>query len=67
MPSKEYLGTARTLLRITRNVTDQAIANRLKVLAEEYERQADKASLSDAAKALAPPAARGRREGSTPK
>jgi hypothetical protein len=40
MVSKEYLGTARTLLRIARNMTDGAIANRLKALAEDYERRA---------------------------
>jgi len=35
MLSKEYLNTARTLLRVARNMTDQAIADRLKVLAEK--------------------------------
>ena len=43
MPSKEYLNTARTLLRVARNMTDQTIADRLKVLAENYERRAEQA------------------------
>jgi hypothetical protein len=41
MLSKECLNTARTLLRVARNMTDQTIANRLKVLAENYERRAE--------------------------
>jgi hypothetical protein len=67
MLSKEYLGTARTLLRVARNMTDRTIAHRLKTSAKDYERRAEKAALADAAKALAPLAARGNREGSTPK
>jgi hypothetical protein len=59
MVSEEYLGTARTLLRVARNMTDQTIANRLKALAEEYERRAQKAELADSAKALSPVAVRG--------
>jgi hypothetical protein len=43
MLSKEYLNTARTLLRVARSMTDQAIADRLKVLAEGYERRAEQA------------------------
>jgi len=39
MVSKEYMGTARTLLRIAKNMTDQAMADRLKALAEDYERR----------------------------
>ena len=44
MPSKEYLKTARTILRIAQNMTDQAIADRLKALAEDYEWRAKQAS-----------------------
>jgi hypothetical protein len=43
MLSKEYLNTARTLLRVARSMTDQAIADRLKVLAEDYERRVEQA------------------------
>ena len=43
MLSKEYLNTARTLLRVARSMTDQAIADRLKVLAEGYERRVEQA------------------------
>ena len=49
----EYLKTARTLLRATRTMADQAIAAQLKALADDYERRAEKASLDDAANALA--------------
>jgi hypothetical protein len=51
MVSKEYLGTARTLLRIARNMTDKAIAGRLKALAEDYERRAHKAEIAESAEA----------------
>jgi ATP-dependent exoDNAse (exonuclease V) beta subunit len=61
MLSKEYFETARTLLRIARNMTDQTIAGRLRALAEDYER------CTDAGKAVAPVAVRGEGEGSTPK
>jgi len=50
MLSKEYLDTARTLLRVARNMTDQTIANRLKALAADYERRAEQASHADAAR-----------------
>ena len=50
---KEYLKTAQTLLRTAKTMTDQAIAAQLKALADDYERRAEKASLDDAAKALA--------------
>ena len=50
---KEYLETARTLLRAAQTMTDQAIAGQLKALADDYERRAEKASHDDAAKALA--------------
>jgi hypothetical protein len=37
MLSKEYQNTAQTLRRVARNITDQAIADRLEVLAKDYE------------------------------
>jgi hypothetical protein len=62
MLSEEYMNTARSLLRIARNMTDQTIADRLKMLAEDYERRAEQASQVDAANASArrPSAARAR-------
>ena len=54
---KEYLETARTLLRAAQTMTDRAIAGQLKALADDYERRAKKASHVDAAKALARSAA----------
>jgi len=42
---KEYLQTARTLLRAAQTMTDQAIASQLKALADDYQRRAEKASL----------------------
>jgi len=48
---KQYLKTARTLLRTAQTMTDQAIAGQLKALADDYERRAEKASRDDAAKA----------------
>jgi hypothetical protein len=59
MVSKEYLSTARTLLRIARNMTDGAIAARLKALAEDYERRAGRAELVESAKGVPPIAVRG--------
>jgi hypothetical protein len=50
---KEYLKTAQTLLRTAKTMTDQAIAAQLNALADDYERRAGKASLDDAAEALA--------------
>ena len=50
---KEYLETARALLRAAQTMTDRAIAGQLKVLAEDYERRAEKASLADANQAFA--------------
>ena len=50
---KQYLETAKTLLRAARTMTDRAIAGQLKALADDYERRAEKASHVDAAKALA--------------
>src|ERR1700730_11320830 len=59
MLSKEYLDTARSILRAAQTMTDQHVAGQLKALAEDYERRAEKAGHADAAKALARSAARG--------
>ena len=53
MLSKQYLETARTILRAAQTMTDLHIAGQLKALAEDYERRAEKAARADAAKALA--------------
>jgi hypothetical protein len=45
------------LLHSANTVTDRAVADQLKALADAYERQAEKASHVDAAKALARAAA----------
>lgn len=50
---KQYLKTARTLLRAAQTMTDATIAGQLKALADSYERRAEKASQVDAARALA--------------
>jgi len=54
---RQYLQTARTLLRAAQSMTDEVVVSQLKALAEDYERRAEKASLVDAAKALARSAA----------
>ena len=59
---KTYLETAQTLLRAAQTMTDQAIANQLKALADDYQRRAEKASHVDAAKVLARSAASAERE-----
>jgi hypothetical protein len=59
---KEYLETARTLLRAAQTMTDRAIAGQLEALADDYQRRAEKASHDDAAKALARSAASAERE-----
>ena len=59
---KEYLKTAQTLLRTAKTMTDRAIAGQLRALADGYQRRAEKASLDDAAKALARSAAGADRE-----
>ena len=59
---KEYLETARTLLRAAQTMTDQAIAGQLKALADDYERRAQKAWEVDAAKALVLSAAKAETE-----
>jgi hypothetical protein len=53
MLSKGYLATARTIHRAAQTMTDQYVADRLKALAENYERRAEKTAHADAAKALA--------------
>jgi hypothetical protein len=58
MLSKEYLATARTILRAAQTMTDQHVAGQLKALAEGYERRAEKAVQAEAAKALGRSAAR---------
>jgi hypothetical protein len=63
MLSKEYLCTARTLRRIALNMTDEKIADRLEALAKQYERRAQKVSVSVSADAVAPSAAGGERHG----
>lgn len=45
MISKEYFYTAQALLRVAKNITDEAIANRLMTLAADYERRGRKAEL----------------------
>jgi hypothetical protein len=62
MLSREYLATARTLLRAVQTMTDPRVSGQLMALAEDYERRAEKASHADAAKALAQSAARADRD-----
>jgi hypothetical protein len=50
---KAYLKTAQTLFHAAQTMTDKVVADQLKALAEGYERQAEKVSQADAAKALA--------------
>jgi hypothetical protein len=50
MVSKEYSSTAQTLRRVAQSTSDPAIADRLKVLAESYERRAEIALHADSAK-----------------
>ena len=49
---KQYLQTAQTLMRAAQTMTDAAIASQLRVLADDYQRKAAKASHDDALKAL---------------
>jgi hypothetical protein len=49
---KEYLETARTLLRAAKTMTDQAVASQLRALAADYQNRARKALHVDATKAL---------------
>jgi hypothetical protein len=50
---KQYVETARTLLRAAQTMTDQGVVSQLKALADDYQRRAEKASRADAAKASA--------------
>jgi hypothetical protein len=59
---KQYLQTAQTLLRTAQTITDTAVANRIKALADDYQRRAEKASRNDAARALARLQARAKHE-----
>jgi threonine dehydratase len=59
---KEYLESARTLVDAAKTMSDQVIADRLKALAEDYQRRAEKAAHVDSAKALARSAARAEQE-----
>jgi hypothetical protein len=54
MLSREYLETARTLLRMARNIADRTVADLLKALADHYERRAERASRNNAANTPAP-------------
>ena len=53
MPTKEYLETARTLRRAAERMTDRIVARRLRALAEDCERRAEKAAEANATKASA--------------
>ncbi|WP_245509160.1 hypothetical protein [Bradyrhizobium zhanjiangense] len=55
---KQCIETAQSLLRAARSMTDEVVAARLKMLAEDYQRRAEKASSVDAARSLARSAAR---------
>jgi hypothetical protein len=59
---KEYLETARTLLRVAETMTNAAIADQLRARADDYQRRAEKASHADAAKAQARSAANAERD-----
>lgn len=54
MLGEQYLKTAYTLVRVARSMTDQTVADRLRALAENYERRAEQALMTDAAGAAAP-------------
>lgn len=55
MISKEYLHMAQALLRCAKSITDETIANRLMVLASDYERRVHKAALAPADRARSSP------------
>lgn len=56
--SKQYMETAQSLLRAARSMTDEVVATRLKMLADDYQRRAEKASNADSARSVARSAAR---------
>lgn len=55
---KQYMETAQSLLRAARSMTDEVVATRLKLLADDYQRRAEKASSADAARSVARSATR---------
>ncbi|KYK47432.1 hypothetical protein [Bradyrhizobium diversitatis] len=55
---KQYMETAQSLLRAAMSMTDEVVATRLKLLADDYQRRAEKASSVDAAKSVTRSAAR---------
>jgi hypothetical protein len=59
---KQYLQAAQTLLRAAQTMTDDVVVGQLKALADDCEWRAEKASVVDAAKALARSAARAEME-----
>lgn len=65
MLSKGYLDTARTLLRVAEDMTNQTVADRLKAIAEDYQHRAEKAL--ELENEPAPATARRERAAATPK
>ncbi|MGJ4942550.1 hypothetical protein ACQR1W_18390 [Bradyrhizobium sp. HKCCYLS1011] len=65
MLSSRYLDTARTLLRVARDTTNQTVAERLKAIADDYRHRAERAEQVE--NALAQPSARGERTAVRPK
>jgi hypothetical protein len=59
---KAYLKTAETLLRAAQTMTDRAIGDQLKALADDFQGRAEKASHADAAEAVARSVADAERE-----
>ncbi len=49
---REYMETARTLIRAAQTMTDRAVAGQLRALAEDYERRADRAAREDVIRCL---------------
>lgn len=62
---KDYLETARTLLRAAKIMTDAAIASQLRALADDYQRRAVSKSQVDASKA--PKRSAGAEQGGDPR
>lgn len=65
MLSKGYLDTARTLLRVAQDMTNETVAERLKAIADDYRCRAEKAQQVE--NALTEPAVRRERTVVTPK
>ena len=55
---QQYMETAQSLLRAAMSMTDEVVATRLKLLADDYQRRAEKASSADAERSVARSAAR---------